>query len=59
MNFEVEGESILETNEFLGIQSKPWKLYLPTTNWNQLSVGSRGVLFKEFNGIYSSGAVDN
>lgn len=51
--FVVEGASKYETSEFLGIQSKPWRLYLPTTEWNRNSVGSRADLlkgYKEFGG---------
>ena len=47
-SFVVEGESRYETSEFLGIQSKPWRLYLPTTEWNRNSVGSRADLLKGY-----------
>lgn len=47
-SFVVEGESQYETSEFLGIQSKPWRLYLPTTEWNRNSVGSRADLLKGY-----------
>lgn len=47
-SFEIEGESALNTDEFLGIQSKPWKLFLPTTAWNLNSVGSRASLLNDF-----------
>lgn len=47
-NFVVSGESQYDTDEFLGIQSKPWKLYLKTTNWNKNSLGSRATLLREF-----------
>lgn len=46
--FIVTGESKYETDEFLGIQSKPWQLYLPTTTWNRNSVGSRVELYNAF-----------
>lgn len=46
--FVVTGESKYETDEFLGIQSKPWQLYLPTTAWNRNSVGSRVELYNAF-----------
>lgn len=46
--FVVTGESKYETDEFLGIQSKPWQLYLPTTTWNRNSVGSRAELYNAF-----------
>ena len=55
-SFVVEGESQYDTAEFLGIQSKPWRLYLPTTEWNRNSVGSRADLlkgYKEFGGTMS------
>lgn len=58
-NLQVEGESVLETNEFLGIQSKPWKMYLPTTSWNRLSIGSRAGLLKDFKDIYNPDGSDN
>lgn len=47
-NFVVSGDSQYDTDEFLGIQSKPWKLYLKTTNWNRNSLGSRATLLREF-----------
>lgn len=47
-SFVVSGESRYENDEFLGIQSKPWRLYLETTNWNKNSVGSRASLLQEF-----------
>ena len=47
-SFIVEGESQYDTAEFLGIQSKPWRLYLPTTTWNRNSVGSRADLLKGY-----------
>lgn len=46
--FVVTGESRYENDEFLGIQSKPWRLYLPTTSWNRNSVGSRAELYNAF-----------
>lgn len=46
--FVVTGESKYETDEFLGIQSKPWQLYRPTTTWNRNSVGSRAELYNAF-----------
>lgn len=58
-SFEVEGESSLETNEFLGIQSKPWKLFLPTTAWNRNSVGSRSALLQDFLQNYNPDGADN
>ena len=58
-SFSVNGESILETNEFLGIQSKPWKLFLPTTNWNKNSVGSRAALLQDFLQSYNPAGADN
>lgn len=47
-NFVVSGESQYDTDEFLGIQAKPWKLYLKTANWNRNSLGSRATLLREF-----------
>lgn len=42
------GESSIDVSEFLGVQAKPWKLFLPTQKWNPMSIGSRAELFKSF-----------
>ena len=42
------GESSINVSEFLGVQAKPWKLFLPTQKWNPMSIGSRAELFKSF-----------
>lgn len=47
-SFVVEGESQYETDEFLGIQSKSWRLNMKTSNWNRNSVGSRAKLLHDF-----------
>ncbi len=59
-SFSVTGESSLETDEFLGIQSKPWKLFLPTTSWNKNSIGSRAELLNNFlSSGYNPAGADN
>ena len=57
-NFIVSGTSQYKSDEFLGIQSKPWELSKKTNNWNRNSVGSRAELLKEFN-LQNTGLSDN
>jgi hypothetical protein len=44
----VVGESKFNTDEFLGIQVKPWNLYKKTTKWNPMSLGSRTELLNDY-----------
>lgn len=49
-DFIVSGTSQYKSDEFLGIQSKPWNLTKKTDNWkNRNAIGSRAELLKEFN----------
>lgn len=50
----VEGESAYNTTQYLGIQSKPWDLSKPQSQWRRFSVGSRSSLLSEFLDIEKS-----